>query len=95
MQPLRSGRLLDTPREAARFVSLIGYDRHSVVGNTERTEMWTHTNAFLARNSGVCRTFVLRGKYFILFLRIVKIMQCFSVVYCLVLVSMLMFVCIE
>ncbi|CAF4855072.1 unnamed protein product, partial [Rotaria magnacalcarata] len=29
VQPLRSGRLLDTPREAARFVSLIGYDRHS------------------------------------------------------------------
>lgn len=55
VQPLRSGRLLDTPREAARFVSLIGYDRHSVVGNTDRTEMWTHTHAFLARNCGVRR----------------------------------------
>ncbi|CAF1278742.1 unnamed protein product [Adineta steineri] len=54
VQPLRSGRLLDTPREAARFVSLIGYDRHSVVGNTDRTEMWTHAHAFLARNCGDC-----------------------------------------
>ncbi|CAF0859272.1 unnamed protein product [Didymodactylos carnosus] len=54
VRSLRSGRLLDTPRQAARFVSLINYERHSVVGNTDRTEMWKHTHAFLARNSGDC-----------------------------------------
>lgn len=52
-RPLRAGRLLDTPRQAARFVSLIGYEKAVSVGGGERTEQWSSMHAFLARNKGV------------------------------------------
>ena len=52
VQPLRGARLIDTPRQAARFVSLIGYDRMPPVGGS-RSEMWTNTHAFLCAGKGV------------------------------------------
>ena len=53
VQPLRGGRLIDTPRQAARFVSLLGYDKMPPVGGT-RSEMWASLHAFLCAGKGVC-----------------------------------------
>ncbi|CAN0159045.1 unnamed protein product [Lampetra planeri] len=51
---LRAGRLLDSPRQAARFVSLLGYERAQAVGGGARHEMWSSTFAFLCRAKGDC-----------------------------------------
>ncbi|XP_065064875.1 centrosomal protein of 76 kDa-like [Rhopilema esculentum] len=51
VQPLRSGRLIDTPRQAARFVSLIGYDKASTIGGAH-SEMWTNMLSFLCTGKG-------------------------------------------
>lgn len=53
IKPLRAGRLLDTPRQAARFVSLIGYEKVATVGGGEKAEQWSTTHSFLCRNKGV------------------------------------------
>ena len=53
VKPLRAGRLLDTPRQASRFVSLIGYEKVSTVGGGEKAEQWTTMHGFLCRNKGV------------------------------------------
>lgn len=53
VQPLRAGRLLDTPRQAARFVSLIGHEKTTVVGGGSQLEQWTSMHAFICRNKGV------------------------------------------
>lgn len=47
------GRLLDTPRQAARFVSLFGYERAPTVGGGAKTEQWCSMHAFLCRRKGV------------------------------------------
>ncbi|KAF6036841.1 CEP76 [Bugula neritina] len=52
VQPLRCGRLLENPRQAARFVSLIKYDKPSAVGNSERSERWSSLHSFIAANKG-------------------------------------------
>ncbi|CAD5114295.1 DgyrCDS3437 [Dimorphilus gyrociliatus] len=54
IKPLRASRLLDTPRQAARFVALIGYEKLSCVGAGERVEQWSSIHAFLCRNKGDC-----------------------------------------
>lgn len=48
------GRLLDTPREAARFVSLIGHVKSNptMSGMKENLEQWLNMHTFLARNKG-------------------------------------------
>ncbi|KAG7470096.1 hypothetical protein MATL_G00135690 [Megalops atlanticus] len=51
---LRAGRLLDSPRQAARFVSLLGMERAPVVGGGARQEQWCTLLAFLCRNKGDC-----------------------------------------
>ena len=53
VKPLRAGRLLDTPREAARFVSLIYLDKEPMLGGGGRAEQWTSMHAFMCRNKGV------------------------------------------
>ena len=55
VQPLRGGRLIDTPRQAARFVSLIGHDKVPAVGGTH-SEMWTNLHAFICAGKGVSHT---------------------------------------
>lgn len=50
--PLRAGRLIDSAREAARFVSLIAYERAENVGGG-RTEMWCNMHSLLCKNKGV------------------------------------------
>ncbi|XP_039593874.1 centrosomal protein of 76 kDa isoform X1 [Polypterus senegalus] len=54
VRKLRAGRLLDTPRQAARFVSLLGYERAPVVGGGGKQEQWCTLLAFLCRNKGDC-----------------------------------------
>ncbi|XP_027038714.1 centrosomal protein of 76 kDa-like [Pocillopora damicornis] len=51
--PLRAGRLLDSPRQAARFVSLLGYEHAPSVGGG-RAEMWSSLHAFLCKGKGDC-----------------------------------------
>ncbi|KAL8560891.1 hypothetical protein ACOMHN_059075 [Nucella lapillus] len=51
--PLRSGRLLDTPRQAMRFVSLIRYEKQQALGGGDKLEQWSSLHAFLSRNKGV------------------------------------------
>eukprot|EP00112_Aurelia_sp_Birch-Aquarium-sp1_P012545 Seg2636.3 transcript_id=Seg2636.3/GoldUCD/mRNA.D3Y31 product="Centrosomal protein of 76 kDa" protein_id=Seg2636.3/GoldUCD/D3Y31 len=51
VHPLRAGRLIDTPRQAARFVSLLAYDKVPMVGGN-KTEMWMNTHAFLCAGKG-------------------------------------------
>lgn len=54
IRPLRAGRLLDTPRQAARFVSVLGYERAPVIGGGGgKQEQWCTLLAFLCRNQ-VC-----------------------------------------
>ncbi|XP_019401150.1 PREDICTED: centrosomal protein of 76 kDa isoform X2 [Crocodylus porosus] len=55
IRPLRAGRLLDTPRQAARFVSVLGYERAPVIGGgSGKQEQWCTLLAFLCRNKGDC-----------------------------------------
>ncbi|XP_062848310.1 centrosomal protein of 76 kDa [Trichomycterus rosablanca] len=51
---LRAGRLLETPRQAARFVSLLAQEKAPVLGGGTRHEQWCTTMAFLCRNKGDC-----------------------------------------
>ncbi|XP_067248886.1 centrosomal protein of 76 kDa isoform X2 [Chanodichthys erythropterus] len=51
---LRAGRLLESPRQAARFVSLLAQERAPVVGGGVRQEQWCSMMAFLCRNKGDC-----------------------------------------
>lgn len=54
IRPLRADRLLDTPRQAARFVSVLGYERAPVIGGGDsKQEQWCTLLAFLCRNK-VC-----------------------------------------
>ncbi|XP_014670926.1 PREDICTED: centrosomal protein of 76 kDa-like [Priapulus caudatus] len=57
--PLTAGRLLDTPRQAARFVSLIPYEKTSSVGADDSVELWASPHAFLARRRGDCENHAL------------------------------------
>ncbi|XP_041963440.1 centrosomal protein of 76 kDa [Alosa sapidissima] len=51
---LRGGRLLESPRQAARFVSLLAQERVPVVGGGSYHEQWCTMMAFLCRNKGDC-----------------------------------------
>lgn len=51
--PLRAGRLLDTPRQAMRFVSLVRYEKQQTLGGGDKLEQWSTLHAFLSRNKGV------------------------------------------
>ena len=52
--PVRSGRLLDTPTQAARFVSLIPHAVTRSVGRMEeaKVEQWSHAHTILSRGCG-------------------------------------------
>lgn len=54
IKPLQVSRLLDTPRQAARFVSLMGYSktRPAVGGLNENIEQWLNLHTFLVKNRG-------------------------------------------
>ncbi len=56
--PLSAGRLLDSPRHAARFVSLIPYTKVDAVGSgnagSGRMEVWNHFHTFLSLRRGDC-----------------------------------------
>ena len=57
MTPLSAGRLLDSPRHAARFVSLIPYTKLDAVGSgtgAGRMEVWNHFHTFLSLRRGDC-----------------------------------------
>lgn len=51
---LRGGRLLESPRQAARFVSLLAQERVPLVGSGSYHEQWCTMMAFLCRNKGDC-----------------------------------------
>lgn len=47
---LRAGRLLESPRQAARFVSLLAHEKAPVVGGGGgKQEQWCSLTAFLCR----------------------------------------------
>eukprot|EP00731_Ephydatia_muelleri_P026239 Em0018g339a len=54
VHPMRAGRLLDGPRHAARYVSLIPYERASSVGTGggSRDDVWSSTHALLCQKKG-------------------------------------------
>ncbi|XP_071495438.1 centrosomal protein of 76 kDa-like [Diadema antillarum] len=54
VKPLSGARLLDSPRHAARFVSVVGYERVSVVGGGQPKEIWSSVHAFVCKNKGDC-----------------------------------------
>ncbi|KAJ8013424.1 hypothetical protein DPEC_G00053120 [Dallia pectoralis] len=53
---LRAGRLLESPRQAARFVSLMGLERAPLVGGGggAKQEQWCSLFTFLCRSKGDC-----------------------------------------
>ena len=54
VQPLRAGRLLDSPRHAARFVSLIPFEKTCSVGTRGCcSDVWTSCFSMLASRRGV------------------------------------------
>lgn len=64
VKPLRGGRLLDSARHAARFVSLIHHEKVQSLGGGSKTEQWTNSHAFLCRNKGVsCLAFIQNRIY--------------------------------
>ena len=48
LQPMQADRLLDTPLHAARFVSLIPFQRMEAPG-AEKVEVWHSMQSFLSR----------------------------------------------
>lgn len=52
VHPLRGARCLDSPRHAARFVSLIPLEKEDSVGGGATVDAWHTAHAFLARGSG-------------------------------------------
>lgn len=46
---LRAGRLLESPRQAARFVSLLAHEKALFVGGGDKHEQWCTLMAFLCR----------------------------------------------
>ena len=57
VRPLRAGRLLDSPRQAARFIILLGYEHAPSVGGG-KAEMWSSLHAFLCKGKGVSAAFL-------------------------------------
>eukprot|EP00696_Hemimastix_kukwesjijk_P014993 gnl/Hemi2/3085_TR1090_c0_g1_i1.p1 gnl/Hemi2/3085_TR1090_c0_g1~~gnl/Hemi2/3085_TR1090_c0_g1_i1.p1 ORF type:complete len:641 (+),score=176.65 gnl/Hemi2/3085_TR1090_c0_g1_i1:145-2067(+) len=53
VRPLSAGRLLDSPAQAARFVSLLPYEKEEVVGGG-RKEIFNTTHTFLCKGRGDC-----------------------------------------
>jgi centrosomal protein CEP76 len=51
IQPMNADRLLETPLHAARFVSLIPFQRLEAIGK-ERVEVWHSVQSFLSRGCG-------------------------------------------
>ncbi|CAL8286910.1 unnamed protein product [Merluccius merluccius] len=51
---LRAGRLLESPRQAARFVSLLADERAPLVGGGAKQEQWCSLLAFVCRGKGDC-----------------------------------------
>ncbi|XP_031724425.1 centrosomal protein of 76 kDa isoform X2 [Anarrhichthys ocellatus] len=53
---LRAGRLLESPRQAARFVSLLAHEKAPMVGGGGggKQEQWCSLMAFLCRGKGDC-----------------------------------------
>lgn len=58
---LRAGRLLESPRRAARFVSLLAHEKAPMVGGGEKHEQWCTLLAFLCRGK-VMLTFIASVK---------------------------------
>ncbi|XP_065828302.1 centrosomal protein of 76 kDa-like isoform X2 [Oscarella lobularis] len=54
LTPLVGGRLIESPRAAARFVSLIEYERTPTVGGDSKPELWASMGAFLSKGAGNC-----------------------------------------
>ena len=46
---LRAGRLLESPRQAARFVSLLADEKAPLVGGGAKQEQWCSLLAFVCR----------------------------------------------
>ncbi|KAK6186561.1 hypothetical protein SNE40_008576 [Patella caerulea] len=51
IKPFRAGRLIETPRQAARFVGLIHHDKPKSLGQ-DKKEQWTNIHSFLCMNRG-------------------------------------------
>lgn len=52
--PMRAGRLLDSPRHAARFVNLVPFEKASSIGSAgASSEMWCGLHSMLAQRKGV------------------------------------------
>lgn len=49
VQPMRADRMLDSPQQAAHFVSLLGFERSLPVGGTD---VWNSCHAMLCRRAG-------------------------------------------
>ena len=52
VRPLHAGWLLDTPIQAAEFVSLLAFEEEASMWGG-RTEMWNSLHVFLSRRKGV------------------------------------------
>ncbi|CAG9334919.1 unnamed protein product [Blepharisma stoltei] len=53
VQPFKTNRLIDSPLHAARFVSLIPFEREEAPGGT-RNEKWNSMHTFLVKGYGDC-----------------------------------------
>ncbi|KAJ1447360.1 CEP76 C2 domain-containing protein [Pelagophyceae sp. CCMP2097] len=52
VSPLRAARALDSPRHAARFVSLLPLEKHASVGGGAATDIWHTPLAVVSRRAG-------------------------------------------
>lgn len=51
IKPLKAGRLLESAKQTARFVSLLRYEKHPTLSGS-RTDMWTSMHSFIVRGKG-------------------------------------------
>eukprot|EP00697_Spironema_sp_BW2_P007744 gnl/Spiro4/22113_TR10881_c0_g1_i1.p1 gnl/Spiro4/22113_TR10881_c0_g1~~gnl/Spiro4/22113_TR10881_c0_g1_i1.p1 ORF type:complete len:654 (-),score=146.58 gnl/Spiro4/22113_TR10881_c0_g1_i1:127-2022(-) len=58
VRPLSAGRLINSPFEAGRFVSLLPFEREETIGGG-RSEVWHTTHSFLCKGRGDCEDHAL------------------------------------
>jgi len=52
IHPLKSGRLITSPKMAIRFVSAFPYEKHGILGGVNRGEQWLSIHSFLCVKKG-------------------------------------------
>ena len=71
---MRTCRLINSPREAARFVSLFGFDKATTsFGVSDKQEPWLHLHTFFVKNSGGRYIYLINSFIYFKLINLIKI----------------------